>query len=265
MAAHAERFARQLRQPVPGLGPIKRPAERDAGLDTLVERGGPRRVIAAEADAPHADARGIEVAARRHIVEHGLDRHFVVAADGEVVLRLALAGAFENECRQTTRQKRRFVGVAFLLGRVEPDRHRHHRRLFDARGLAQDAGQRLALIRNLDPLAGRAQMRQRRLPALDRLHVRDFHLRHVLHEQERGEMVVDRRALQTFAGGEQVLVRQRLASELLMMRGARRPGAAPVGIGRERAGDFLEIGEHDAVGDETRAPMRNRGLEQRVG
>ena len=45
------------RQAVPRLAPVERPAEREAGLDALVERGGARSVIAAEAHAPHADAR----------------------------------------------------------------------------------------------------------------------------------------------------------------------------------------------------------------
>ena len=62
MAAHAERLARQLRQAVPASFPVIRPAEREAGLDALLERRGARRVIAAEADAPQADARGVEIA-----------------------------------------------------------------------------------------------------------------------------------------------------------------------------------------------------------
>ena len=103
------------------------------------------------------------------------------------------------------RQERRFVGVGFFLGRIEPDRHRHHRRLLDAGRLAQDAGERLALIRDFDALAGRPQMRQRRLPAFDLLLVRGLHLRQVVHEQERREMIVDAGALQAFAGGEEML------------------------------------------------------------
>ena len=203
--------------------------------------------------------------ARLDEIDHGLHRHLVVAANGKIVLRFALAGTFEDQRRDAARQKRRFVGVAFLLGRVEADRHDHHRRLFDARRLAQDAGQRLALIGNFDALAGRPQMRQRGLPAFDLLLVRGLHLRLVVHEQERSEVIVDAGALQTFAGGEEMLLGQRLAAELLVMRGARRPGAAPVVIGRDRAGDFLEVGQHHAIGDEARAPMRDRGLEQGVG
>ena len=183
----------------------------------------------------------------------------------KVVLRLALAGPFEHQRRQAAREERHLISIRFLLGRIEPDRHHHHWRSLDARGLAQDAGQRLALIRDFDAFAGRPQMRQRRLPAFDLLLVRGLHLRDVMHEQKRGEMVVDAGALQTFAGGEIMLARERLAAELLMVRGARRPGAAPVVVRRERAGDFLEVGQHDAVGDEARAPMRDRGLEQGVG
>src|SRR5689334_25364466 len=50
-----------------------------------------------------------------------------------------------------------------------------------------------------------------------------------------------------------------------MVRGAFRPGAAPLVIGCDRTRDFLEIGEHDAIGDETRAPMGNGSLEAGIG
>ncbi len=78
-------------------------------------------------------------------------------------------------------------------------------------------------------------------------------------------MIIDAGALQAFAGSEEVFFGQRLAAELLVMRGARRPGPAPIVIRRHRAGDLLEVGQHHAVGDKARAPMRDRGLEQRVG
>jgi len=67
-------------------------------------------------------------------------------------------------------------------------------------------------------------------------------------------MIVDGGALQTFAGGEKMLFASASRAELLMMGGAFRPGSAPVVIRRDRAGHLLEIGEHDAVGDEARAP-----------
>jgi len=69
------------------------------------------------------------------------------------------------------------------------------------------------------------------LPAFDLFLVCGFHLRLVVHEQERSEMIVDRSALQTFAGCEKALLGQCLAAELLVMCGARRPGAAPVIVG----------------------------------
>ena len=79
----------------------------------------------------------------------------------------ALAGAVEHQRRHAARQKRRLVGVAFFLGRIEADRHHHHRRLLDAGRLAQNAGKHLALIGNFHALARRPQIRQRRLPAGD--------------------------------------------------------------------------------------------------
>ena len=64
MAAHAERFARQFRQAFPGGAPVEWPTQRDAGLDALVEGCRARRIVTAEAYAPHADALGIEIASR---------------------------------------------------------------------------------------------------------------------------------------------------------------------------------------------------------
>ena len=108
-------------------------------------------------------------------------------------------------------------------------------------------------------------MRQRKLAAFDLFLVRGLHLFRVVREQERAEMIIDAGPLQTFAGREIVPARQRLAAELLMMGGARRPCAAPVVVAADRLGDFLEVGEHDAVGDETRAPMREGGGQKRIG
>src|SRR5258707_15812210 len=90
MAAHAKGFARQLRQAVPVSFPVVRPAEREAGLDALLERRRARRVIAAEADAPQADARGVEIAPRHHGIDHRLHGDLVVAADRKIVFALAL-------------------------------------------------------------------------------------------------------------------------------------------------------------------------------
>ena len=82
----------------------------------------------------------------------------------------------------------------------------------------------LALIGNFDALAGRLQMRQRQPPALDRFHVRRFHLREIVHEDELGEVVIDAGALQMLAGAEKMFLRQRLAADRLVDRRARGPG-----------------------------------------
>ncbi len=122
-------------------------------------------------------------------------------------------------------------------------------------GLAQDAGKRLAFVGHLHALARRAQMRQRELAALDRLHVRGLHLREVLHEQELAEVIVD-------AGALQVLAR---ADELLVARAPRAPSPrarrrAPTRRAHQSShdviarGDLLEVGERDAVGRRSAAP-----------
>ena len=117
-------------------------------------------------------------------VEHGLHRHLVVAADRKIVLGFALSGAFEDQCRNPAREKRCLVSVAFLLGGIEPDRHHENGGLIDACRLAQDAGERLALIGDFDTFAGWPEIGKRGLPAFDLLFVRGLHLRLVVHEQE---------------------------------------------------------------------------------
>src|SRR6185312_12334020 len=109
------------------------------------------------------------------------------------------------------------------------------------------------------------QIRKRRLTARDAFHMRDFHLRHVMHEKEGREVIIDAGALQAFAGGEKILPRQRFTSDLLMHRAARRPCTAPVVIAFKRANDVFEIGKSDAIGDEASAPMRRRSLDPWVG
>src|SRR6185312_11065109 len=154
MAAHAKRLARKLRQAIPGRAPVERPTERDAGLDAPVESRRARSVVTAEADAPHADTIGIEISTLFDEVEHGLYRHFVVAADGKLVLGFALSGAFKDQRCNSAGEKRCLISVAFFLSGIETDRHHKNRGLLDACRLAQDTGKRLALIRNFDAFAG---------------------------------------------------------------------------------------------------------------
>src|SRR6516165_2749748 len=56
VASDAESFAGQFRQAVPSCAPVERPAKRDTGFDAFVEGRGARRIVAAQADAPHAKA-----------------------------------------------------------------------------------------------------------------------------------------------------------------------------------------------------------------
>src|SRR6185312_7710742 len=154
MAAHAKRLARKLRQAIPGRGPVERSPERDAGLDAPVESRRARGVVTAEADAPHADVVCIKIAALLDEVEHGLHWHLVVAADRKVVLGFALSEAFTDQRYNPADKKQCLISVALFLGGIETDRHHKNRGLLDAHRLAQDAGERLALIRNFDAFAG---------------------------------------------------------------------------------------------------------------
>src|SRR5712692_343188 len=70
VAAHAERLARQHRQRGPDFLPFERPGERDTGADALFAGGRARRVITAEAHAPHGDLRRVEIGALFDPVAH---------------------------------------------------------------------------------------------------------------------------------------------------------------------------------------------------
>jgi len=102
-------------------------------------------------------------------------------------------------------------------------------------------------------------MRQGERPAGDRLPVRGTHLRDIVNEKELGEVKVNAGALQVLAGAQELAARERLASGLLVQRGAARPGLAPRVPRGERGRDLLKVGERYAVGEEARRPMRDRG------
>src|SRR5262245_13004229 len=116
MAAHAKGFTRQFRQSIPGCAPVKWPSQGYAGLDALFESCCARRVVSAQAHAPHPDPISVEIRTLLHKIDHGLRRHLVVAANWAMVLRFALAGSFEDQCCHATREERRLVGVPFLFG-----------------------------------------------------------------------------------------------------------------------------------------------------
>ncbi len=198
------------------------------------------------------------------MIDHRLHGDLVVAADREIVFALALPRPVEHQRRDAAIEIRPLVGVGLFLRGVEPDRHDQHRRLRHALRLAQDAVERLALVRDRDALARRIEMRQRIVAARDRLHVRGLHLRHVVHEQELAEVVVDAGALQMLARADELFRCERLAPHRLVLRGAIRPCAAPVVPCGDRGRHLLEIGERHAVRDEARPPMGDRGFDDGV-
>src|SRR5262249_25586917 len=109
VAAHPKSLTRQFRQSVPVRSPIEWSAERDAGIDAFVESRRAWCVVTTEADAPHAEPGRIEVGTFLHKINHGLHRHLVVAANWEVILCFALAGTFEDQRRDSAREKWRLV------------------------------------------------------------------------------------------------------------------------------------------------------------
>src|SRR5260221_2462037 len=90
LGAHAEGLDVHLRAAGEIGGALERAGERHAGFDTLLERGGARRVIAAERYAPDAGARVVDVRARREVIQQRPDPPLVIRAERRVVLRLAL-------------------------------------------------------------------------------------------------------------------------------------------------------------------------------
>src|SRR4051794_16974716 len=127
MAAHAKRRTRELGQAVPAPLPVIRPAEREAGLDALLESPGAGRIVAAEAYTPQPDARGVEIAARHHVIDHGLHRDLVVAADRKIVLALTLPRPVEHQGCDAAIEIGPLIGVGFLFRGVETDSHDQHR------------------------------------------------------------------------------------------------------------------------------------------
>src|SRR5258708_7848156 len=265
MAAHAERLAREHRQSAPDLLPFERPGERDAGFDAFFVRGRARRVLTAEAQAPHAPLPRVEIGAFLDPVAHRARAALVVAADRDLVLRLALPRPVDREDRDTSREKRLRVGVQLLLGGIHARRHDENGRSGGTLNrVPQDSVEGLALERYRDALAGRAHKRKRRLVTVERAQVRVAHLLLIVHENELREVVIHRRAHQVLARRQLEALFQRLAPERLVHLAAFAPRRAPILPALDPGGHFLEICEQHAVRDEARGPVRDRRRDARV-
>src|SRR5881392_468889 len=133
MAAHAKCASGELRQPIPDLRPVERARERDAGLEALLVGRRPRRVVAAQAYAPDRDSFSIEIIALFYPIHDCARRALVVAADRDLVLRLALPRAVDRQHRDAAIEERVLVGVQLFLCRIEARSHHYHRQ-FDSFG-----------------------------------------------------------------------------------------------------------------------------------
>ena len=105
---------------------------------------------------------------------------------------------------------------------------------------------------------GGSQVRQRVGEARDRLPVGRAHLVQVLDEHELGEVVVHRGPGQVLPGREPPVLGERGPAELLVLRGHRAPGAAPVGPPLDGGRHPLEVRDGHAVGGEPRPPVGDR-------
>src|SRR4029077_3192090 len=141
LRAHAERLYVHLRAAGEIGRALEGARERDAGADALLERGGARRVIAAERHAPDPGAGLVDVRARFEEIENGFHRLLVFRAERETVLGLALAGPVEGEGREAARKEAVLVVVHLFLRRIEAHAHDDDGRLRSRagrlRGLAQ--------------------------------------------------------------------------------------------------------------------------------
>src|SRR6266850_6811485 len=127
MAARAEGASGELRQPVPDLRPVERTRQRDAGLEALLVRRRPRRVIAAEAHAPDGNFSWIEILALLDPVDHRARRALIVAADRDLVLGLALPRPVDRQRGDAAIEERVLVGMQLFFRGVQPRSHHYHR------------------------------------------------------------------------------------------------------------------------------------------
>jgi hypothetical protein len=91
------------------------------------------------------------------------------------------------------------------------------------------------------------------------------HLLEVVDEHELGEVMADRGAREMLAGREPVAGCEIRFAELVMHVAARHPRPAPVAPGGQASGDILEVGQRNAIGNQARRPVRERGLQLRIG
>src|SRR5581483_2068250 len=104
------------------------------------------------ADAPEADAAGIDIAAPGDPVEDGGDGLLIFGPDADLVFGLALARPVDRQGREPTIEEDLLVGAHLLLRRIEPHQHDHERRVRMAARAAELAHQLPAFEGNRDAL-----------------------------------------------------------------------------------------------------------------
>src|SRR4051812_28883335 len=106
MTPGLEGLASEVGKRVPDQRPVERARKCDACLEALLVRGGARRVVAAEAHAPDGDSFFTEIGPALDPVHHRAPGALIVAADRNVVFRLALTRAVYREHRHAAREER---------------------------------------------------------------------------------------------------------------------------------------------------------------
>ena len=139
--------SRVSRQAVEELAPVIRSGERDARFHALLERGGARRVVAAEGDAPEADARGVEVAARLRRSRHRLHRRLRNRRGSRSRIRLRPGPGRRKRASPCRAPRKASFESISSFAESSPSAHDDERRARGTPGLAQDAVERRAFVR----------------------------------------------------------------------------------------------------------------------
>ena len=160
---------------------------------------------------------------------HRRHRDLVVAADGEVVLGFALARPVEGERGDAAREKRLLVGVGLFLAGVEAAHD-----MTSTGGRSIPGGFRRMPASGLPSYGictrspGGLRYGSARLRHSTAFMCAVFICEMSCTNRNFAEVIVDAGALQMLASAEEAVAAERLAADRLVLRGARRPGPAPV-------------------------------------
>ncbi len=266
--AMAERVARHRGELVPLEVEAVRAGERDPGTQAWLVRHRAGCVVAAEADAEHADPRGVELRPPLAEVHRGGCDLLVGGLDRELVLALSLPWPVDREHGHAAGQEVLGGRLQLLFHRVETRRHDDHGRRDlvgpGGGGDAQVRGQPGVAIGHGDELSRRAEPRCPLREARDGAIAGSPLLVGVDDEDELRPVPAHRRAPPRLHRGHHPCRLLGVTGDRLVpLRGAP-PLAAPVLPARDPSEGSLEVEVVGAVVDETGSPVRRGRRHPRV-